>query len=239
MNASEVLANRDLLNRLGYGIFDLAWGSSGYGFENVRNFSYVIAPDFDPKIYRHKVFEATGHYYNNQLAREVWYKLLAHKIKLCREAGHEIELKTVAQDWLANYSHAFFKEWTFHQAEIPTRIRYWQEPNEKWSGVIFGHLVPQVKILLDAGFRLSEIIRAAFIALKPERGGVYYMRLVANLLGYTLSTPEETEKTWYEIQNHKQYLDRQQGREVGFHEAILDYYRRLNLLLAIEQGEEF
>jgi hypothetical protein len=239
MNASEVLANRDLLNRLGYGIFDLAWGTSGYGFENVRNFSYVIAPDYDPKIYRHKVFDATGHYYNNQLAREVWYKLLEHKIKLCQEAGHEIELKTVAQDWLAKYSHAFFKDWTFHQAEIPTRIRYWEEPREKWSGVIFGHLVPQLKLLLDAGFTLGEISKATLTALKLKTGGLFYMRLVTSLLGYTLSSPEETEKTWQEIQQHQQYLDKQQGHAVDLHYAILDYYRRLNFMLAIEHGEDF
>src|SRR6476469_2636497 len=93
INASQVLADRTLLNRLGYGIFDLEWGSSGYGFENVHDFSYVIAPDLDPKIYRHKVFEMTGHYYNNTLAREIWYQLLEHKVKLSREAGREIALK--------------------------------------------------------------------------------------------------------------------------------------------------
>src|SRR5689334_1947317 len=99
ITAGEVFEDREMLERLGYGIFDVAWGKSGVGFENVRDFSYVVADDKDPKIYRRKVFEMLGRYYDNGLAKAMWNKFIDHKWVLSERAGHEIDLQTAAQDW--------------------------------------------------------------------------------------------------------------------------------------------
>lgn len=238
INASEVLVQRDLLNRLGYGIFDLEWGTSGYGFENVKNFSYVVEPDIDPKIYRHKVFEMTGHYYEIQLAREMWYEFLRHKLAMSQAAGRDVDLKTAAQDWFNRHSHAFLKDWAFHQATAPLRFRSRSEPRKNKSAIVIGGLFPGLRELLDAGFEVRDIIGAAWKARKPYRGGMFYMRLVAGLTGHLFTTTEEAQRCWQEILEHRQYLEKKAGQAVDLRRAILDYYRRLSLLEEIERGEE-
>ncbi|OJV93686.1 MAG: hypothetical protein BGO39_15335 [Chloroflexi bacterium 54-19] len=167
INASEIYQDREMLNRLGYGIFDVNWGQNGVGFENVRDFSYVVAQDEDPKLYRRKVFTLTGHYFPNNLAKVLWDKFIDHKWVLSERAGHEIDLKTAAEDWLKNYSHAFLKDWTFNQQEIPERIRSSAE-GQGMLDVVTGLLLPNLRELLNSGFSVTDVARAAIAeAIKP------------------------------------------------------------------------
>ncbi len=294
ITAGEVFEDREMLNRLGYGIFDLAWGTSGVGFENVRDFTYVIGQDKDPKIYRLKVYELLGRYYDNTLAKALWNKIIEHKWVLSERAEKEIDLKTAAVDWFQNYGHPFLKDWTFRRAQVPNRIRNKAEARVSALGSMAGYLVPNLRELLENGFTVTDIIKAAlttrplrikmarpqghhrrirFVPAFPfrraqskppfeEHGspedsawrdettylvvnkigqqekGRFYVHLVAKLTGHAIRTPEEAEKRWQEILEHKWYMSEREGQDVGIRTAALDYYRRLNLIQEAETGQE-
>lgn len=303
ITAGEVFEDREMLNRLGYGIFDLAWGSSGIGSENVKDFSYLVAENKDPKIYRRKVYNLIGRYFENKLAEAIWNKFIDHKWVLAERAGHDIDLKVAAEDWFKNYGHDFLKDWTFRRAEIPSRIRSSHEFSRSFLELMAGLLVPNLRELLFNGFTVTDIIKAAittppgrvrklvrkrnrrnailpsifrlrrhrnktkgvdatqevsggsekqadltdppYLVVKkldgnpsPEERGRYYIHLVASLTGHAIKTPEEAEKRWQEILEHKWYMSERQGQDVGIRAAALDYYRRLNLLEESETGQE-
>ncbi len=294
ITASEVFADREMLNRLGYGIFDVTFGKDEVGFENVKDFSYVVAQDEDPKLYRRKVFGLIGRYYPNDLAKAMWNKFIDHKWVLSEQAGKEIDLRTAAIDWFNNYSHQFLKEWTFKQPEVPNRVRNQSEPSKGMVGLMSASVSPSVRELLNAGFSIVDIARAAIVeAAKPghwksvpltksprrrlklglhlsgrrkleESGssadarwkddqhylvlkkldpaevsqGRYYVRLLANLTGHEPKTPEEAERRWTEILDHKWYMSERAGQDVGIRAAAIDYFRRLNLLQEAESGYE-
>lgn len=297
ITAGEVFKDREMLERLGYGIMDVAWGSSGAGFENIRDFSYVIAPNQDPKLYRRLVFEILGRYFDNELAKAVWGKFIDHKWVLSERAGREVDLVTAALDWYEKHGHAFLKDWTFRQAVVPQRIRYTAEYRQDFSGVVAGYLFPDLRELLNAGFTVTDIAIAVFRTRKtpfpkarhtwrsrflrvlprlpsrrrkngpvkanaasttavggegspktgpsflvkkvaPDEQGRFYAGLVADLTGHRLHTAEEAVKHWREILEHKWYMSERKGDDVGIKTAALDYYRRLNLLIATELGQE-
>ena len=295
ITADEVYKDRQMLERLGYGIMDVAWGNSGVGFENIRDFSYIITPNQDPKMYRRLVFAILGRYFHNALAKVMWGKFIDHKWVLSERAGKEIDLVTAARDWYENYGHAFLKDWTFRQEEIPERIRYTSEPKQDLSGMVAGLLFPDLRQLLNAGFTVTDIALAAarsrktpfprqqhswrsrmlrflprlparqrktakpagdnptgstgipwnetgpnFLVKKvaPDEGSEFYIGLVANLTGHPILTTEEAVKQWREILEHKWFMSERKGGDVGIQVAALDYYRRLNLLIATELGQE-
>lgn len=295
ITADEVYKDREMLERLGYGILDVAWGDSGAGFENIRDFSYVISPNQDPKMYRRLVFELLDRYFDNALAKAMWDKFIDHKWVLSEQAGKEIDLATAAKDWFEEHGHAFLKDWTFRQAVVPERIRYTSEPRKDFTGVVAGFLFPDLRELLDAGFTVTDIAlaavrskRAAFHKsnhswrsrilrflprppsklkkngkppqddspdsndsdrqengpnflvqkVRPDEKAKFYIRLVANLTGNPINTTEEAVKRWREILEHKWFMSERKGDDVGIKTAALDYYRRLNLLSATEQGQE-
>lgn len=161
ITANEVYADREMLNRLGYGIFDVMWGSSGIGSENIRDFSYLVAQDKDPRLYRRKVYELINRYYRNDLAKAIWNKFIEHKWVMSERAGQEVDLRTAAQDWFKEHSHAFLKEWTFQQKEVPERIRNNREPQKSYVGMVASTLVPDLRELLQAGFSVTDIAWAA------------------------------------------------------------------------------
>lgn len=168
ITADEVYADREMLNRLGYGIMDVAFGSAGIGSENIHKFTYLVTPDTDPRFYRRKVYDLTGHYYPNDLAKAIWDKLIDHKWVLSERDGAEVDLKTAATDWLENHSHTFLKEWTFHKAEIPLRIRNRREIKRGLLELAFSRLVPRSGALFDAGFSIVDVSKAAVVeALLP------------------------------------------------------------------------
>lgn len=169
ITAGEVFEDRQMLERLGYGIFDLAWGSGGgVGFENVRDFSYVVAEDKDPKIYRRRVFEMLGRYYNNDLAKAMWNKFIEHKWVLSERAGHEIDLKTAANDWFEKHGHSFLKDWVFRREEIPDRVRYYREPSKGVLGIVASYALPSLRDLLNAGFSVTDLAKAAVLSSVPK-----------------------------------------------------------------------
>jgi hypothetical protein len=299
INADEVYADREMLNRLGYGIFDVNFGKSGVGFENVKDFSYVVAQDEDPKLYRRKVFNLIGRYYPNELAKVLWDKFVDHKWVLSERAGHEVSLKEAADDWFENYRHEFLKEWTFSQAQIPERIRNQREPARGMMGIVTSLIMPNLRALLNAGFSVIDIARAAVseaampghwrklprnkparrrLKFQPRlspgkrphlfkfeddgdrsdagwqdntryfriqkllpaaiREGRFYVQLVANLTGHEPKSPEEAQRRWHEILEHKWYMSERAGHDIGIRQAALDYFRRLNLLQEAETGHE-
>lgn len=300
INANEVYNDREMLNRLGYGIMDVNFGQSGVGFENIKDFSYVVAQDEDPKLYRRNVFNLTGHYFPNPLAKALWDKFIDHKWVLSERAGHEISLKEAAEDWFKNYSHQYLKEWTFKQAEIPERMRNHREPNKGMLGIVTSMMLPNLGGLLNSGFSVVDIAKAAISEVarpghwpkvqrerekparrlsfrprlrsgkRPElpehaeqgnrsdstepdntkyfvlkkllpaeiREGRFYVRMLANLTGHEPQNPEEAERRWREILEHKWYMSERAGHDIGIRAAALDYFRRLNLLQESETGHE-
>ena len=161
IRASEVFEDREMLNRLGYGIMDVEWGKGEIGSENVRDFSYVVAQDQDPKFYRRMVYDLIGRYFSNDLAKVLWDKFIDHKWVLSERAHREIDLKTAAQDWMQNYSHNFLKEWTFTHAVPTSRIRGSHEPSRGFMGSVVSQVVPPLGELLDSGFTVINVIAAA------------------------------------------------------------------------------
>jgi hypothetical protein len=133
IRAGEVFKDRELLNRLGYGIMDVEWGKGEIGSENILDFSYIIAQDQDPKFYRRLVYDLTGRYFSNDLGKEIWDKFIEHKWVLSERANREIDLKTAAEDWLTHYSHDFLKEWTFSHPVLTTRIRSAHHAEAGWE----------------------------------------------------------------------------------------------------------
>jgi hypothetical protein len=266
ITAGQVFQDRQMLNRLGYGIFDVAWGKDWIGSENVRDFTYVVEPDIDPKIYRHKVYEVIGRYFNNDLAKELWYKFLQHKLEMSAAAGQEIELKQAALDWFTTNSYPYLKEWVFKQRQIPERIRDQPEPSRSWTAVSLGLLLPGLGELVKAGFTIPAIIGATLRATLPLRKkatitknfgttkiippklspssvssrkrGRFYMRVVGQLIGYPVRTVQEARQQWSEILAHWAYLNKQSELPTSLQAATLDYYRRLAFLEAVERGYE-
>ena len=161
IQANEVYADREMLNRLGYGIFDVNFGSSGVGSENIRDFSYVVTQDEDAKLYRRKVFNSIGLYYPNDLAKLIWNKFIDHKWVMSEQVGQEVDLRVAAQDWFDKHSHAFLKEWTFQQPAVPIRFRTQSEPGKGLLGLMTGAIVPNLRELVDAGFSVTNIMKAA------------------------------------------------------------------------------
>lgn len=169
VRANDVYKDRQLLNRLGYGIMDVEWGKGEIGSENIRNFSYVIAQDQDPKFYRRMVYDLIGRYFSNDLAKVLWDKFIDHKWVLSERAGHEVDLKTSAKDWMQNYSHDFLKEWTFMHPVTSSRIRSIHEPNRGVLGSMASQMIPPVGDLLDSGFSVVNVVGAALRESLPLR----------------------------------------------------------------------
>ncbi len=160
ITAAEVYADREMLNRLGYGIFDVNFGSAGIGSENIKDFTYLVTHDDDPRLYRRKVYEVTGRYYANRLAKAIWDRLIDKKLR-AEEEGREADLSVIAQEWLEKESHQFLKDWTFRQPVVPERIRNRAEPSKGLLETAVSQVSPRFRELLDAGFSITDITRAA------------------------------------------------------------------------------
>lgn len=328
VRAGEVYKDREMLNRLGYGIMDIEWGKGELGSENIRNFSYVVAQDQDPKFYRRLVYDLVGRYFSNDLAKIIWDKFIEHKWVLSERAHRDVGLKVAADDWMKNYSHDFLKEWTFTHPVPNNRIRGSHEPNRGAIGAVASVVIPPLGDLLDSGFSVINVMGAAmreslplrenlsfhpdfdidsdvstqpssdsllagtandaaqpeattketvattedtkrpvigvhflrFInpfmsrkrlknrktthptfvikKVRPDHGGMYYVRLLANLTGHHVKSREEAEHYWREVLENKWYMSERAGHDVGLRTAALDYFRRLNLLEQVETGNE-
>lgn len=317
----EVYKDREMLNRLGYGIMDIEWGKGEIGSENIRNFSYVVAQDQDPKFYRRMVYDLVGRYFSNDLAKAIWDKFIEHKWVLSERAHRDVGLKVAGDDWIKNYSHDFLKEWTFTHPVPTTRIRGIHEANRGAIGSVASLVIPPLGDLLDSGFSVINVagaamreslplqgtrkfhpefdidgdgsvqfsptpaaeniespeaqkeatektsrptigvhflrfinpfnsrrqrfrnknhVRPAFVVKRvaPDHGGLYYVRLLANLTGHHVTNRAEAEHYWREVLENKWYMSERVGHDVGLRTAALDYFRRLNLLEQVETGNE-
>jgi hypothetical protein len=236
INAVELFEerNREFLTRVGYGIYDVAEGSTGgVGFEDVYRYSYLKAEDEDPKLYRRKVFNLVGRYYQNDLARALWYNFLAYQTALTDQHGYEISLEEAANKWLDQYAHAFFKEWTLRQEAVPFRMRNQPELRRGHLDGLVARLAPQWRELSESGFELLPVAVASL--LESKRGyGSHYLRLVARLSGHRIRSAQEAERRQAEIEGLQHHLFQTTGVELSRREATIEYYRRLNLLAELE-----
>ncbi len=236
INATELFEkeNEEMRTRLGYGILDVEFGSTGgVGFEDVRRFSHIDNEEEDIKVFRRRIFNLIGRYYTNELARALWYKFLDHKWVLSEQAGFEIGLEEAAHDWLKKYSHDFFKEWALKQSEVPFRLRYRNEPRRGWFGLATGQMTPQWRELLEVGFSLPAIALASLIEMRHGQQ-YHYLRLVGRLSGHRIKDAAEATRRQAEIKQLEQYLSQHTNTMYGTRPATIEYYRRLNLVAEIE-----
>lgn len=166
ISASEVYHDRRLLERLGYGILDVAFdtrpgpGNMGVGFEDVRNFSYIATPDEDPKYYRRQLYDILGRYFPNDVSREMWQRVLDYKVERMRDTGQNINIEEAANEWFERYGRDFLHDWAFNKPELPQRIRGQSEPGRANIKYLTSLLAPNIKELLQAGFSVVDVVRA-------------------------------------------------------------------------------
>jgi hypothetical protein len=234
INASELFNDREFLLRVGLGLMDVPFGSGGtVGFEDVKQFAYVDDQQQDPKHYRRKVAELTGHYYPNDMARVLWNKF--HEEQACRkqETGIEPCLQEAARYWLARNGHTFFKEWTLQTEEVPFRMRNLSEPRLGLVDLAAIKLAPEWRELIVAGFRLPRLVFAGMretVRGRHER----YLRIVARVSGLPITNDAELAKRCREIQHLRSWLSRHVEQEVSLKAATVEYYRRLRLVAELE-----
>lgn len=239
INATELYQDREFLLRVGYGIYDVPFGSGGgVGFEDVHNFSYVSdkSQEEDPKLYRRKVFNLVGRYYPNDLAKPMWYKFHEYQGHLSRKQRRDVGLEEAAQEWLEHHGHDFFKSWALQQQEVPFRMRNLAEPSRTWFEVGVCYVAPQWRELIAAGFNLPFILLASSLEKRHSKGQreAHYLRVVARLSGHKIADEAELEKRCREIEQLQSYLGQRLGLSVDTRAATIEYYRRLNLVAEIE-----
>ena len=239
INAVELYEpeNRDFLVRIGYGIYDVAVGSTdGVGFEDVHRFSYLEAEGEDPKLYRRKVFNLVGRYYQNDLARVLWFNFLDYQMELTNQHGYEITLEEAALKWLDQYGHDFLKTWTLDQPTVPFRMRNQAELSRSYADVAIAYLNPRWRELLEAGFSLAAISFFSLVELtgRNRAKGDHYTRLVARLSGHPIRSAEETTRRQAEIEGLRHRLSQDGSPLISKQEATIEYYRRLNLVAELE-----
>lgn len=239
INATELYQDREFLTRVGLGIYDIGFGSNGnVGFEDVFKFSYVENEEEDPKLYRRKVYNLTGKYYTNDLARILWARFHESRALLSEKENRELSLEEAAQRWLQDYGHDFFKGWALHAAEVPFRMRNQAELDLGMVDIVALRLTPMWRELLEAGFTLPTILFTMLLEFPKREQGTKrerYTRLVARLSGHQVHDQAEMNKRIREIKQLGRQLSRQIGHNVGSRAATIEYYRRLNLAAEIEE----
>lgn len=234
INASELLNDREFLLRVGLGLMDVPFGSGGtVGFEDVKQFAYVDDQQQDPKHFRRKVAELTGHYYPNDMARVLWHKFHEEQTRLKHESGLEPCLQEAARHWLERNGHTFFKEWTLQRAEVPFRMRNLNEPRLGIVDLAAIKLAPEWRELIVAGFRLPRLVYAGMretVRGRRER----YLRIAARVSGLPIKDDAELAKRCREITHLQSWLSRQAEQEVSLKAATVEYYRRLRLVAELE-----
>lgn len=240
ITASELYQDQEFLTRVGLGIYDVEFGSNGnVGFEDVFKFSYVENEEEDPKLYRRKVYNLTGKYYTNELARILWARFHESKGLLSEMEGRELSLEEAAQRWLQDHGHDFFKSWALRVTEVPFRMRNQAELTLGFIDVVALRLAPVWRELLEAGFNTPTILLAMALELPKKNQGSKrerYTRLVARLSGHRIHNSDEMQKRIREIKQLARLLSRQVGHNVGSRAATIEYYRRLNLVAEIESA---
>ncbi len=240
INASELYQDPELLKRLGFGIYDVAFGSAGgVGFEDILKFSYVEAQEEDNKFYRRKVYKLTGNYYTNEMAKAIWEKSQEFQAEFSRKTGQQLFLKDAAALWLDRQGHEFFKEWTLQQQEVPFRMRNRAEPAMGKLEVLAARLMPRWRELLEAGFSIPAILCAELLETRVEQTTINsrYLRTVARLSGHAVKDKAELYKRLREVKQLQKNLCAQTGSSVSQSAATIEYFRRLTLVAEIESKQ--
>lgn len=238
--ASQVARDRELLDRLGYGVLDIQ-SESGVGFEDVRRYTYLVEPELSPRATAQHLRQLLGRPFSEREARAAWDEILKYKARKVSETGEDLPIEQAAREWDEQFGFAFRRRWFLTRPEPETRT-YIPGARERGPGPVgrvTGLALPELRPLLDAGFTVTDVlfeaakkpVRSARLALirVPKRDrSKYYVRLVANLTGWTLS-PEEAEEVWAEALKHKVYLSEKLGHDVSMERAVVDYFKRVRL----------
>jgi hypothetical protein len=241
--APEIYQDKALLERLGYGILDVE-SSSGLGSEDVHKYTYLVNPEQSPHFYRNLLYEITGRYYPDALARLLWQDLVASKLQNEGATGQKIDLKQVADQYFSGPAHQLIHHWCFETTQpLPTRLNNYPEARLTFASSLIRHLLPGLRPMIEAGFNFGEIVRAAYRQRQAfshyftNLNNKYFAAVLAYLTGHRWSGYQETEKYWLEILENKQRLSERLGKPVSERQATLDYFQRLNLLERVELGE--
>ena len=237
--APDVYADKVLLDRLGYGILDIAF-AGGVGFEDVYRYAYVVRPERAPGFHSRVLLELLGKVIERSLAHAIWAEVLRHKWLLSEAAQRDVGIETAAKDWYEQYGKEFERNWYLSKPDLPQRFPGLEERGPSLAEKAVGLVIPSLQELLDAGFSVVDIARAgmgllgeavgALILRKvsPQERERFYVKLVADLASYDLSQGE-AQRTWREILEHKWYMSEREERDVGIQAAALDYFKRLKL----------
>lgn len=237
INAVELYQDRKFLERVGFGIYDIAVGSTGgVGFEDVHRYSYLEAEEADPKLYRRRVFELIGEYYPNDLAKILWNEFGKYQTQLNQQANLQLSLKDCAIEWLAQHGNALFTEWALQQSEIPYRIRNQKEVDLRWSAWVLRVMLPDWRELLENGFSIWAVALATLINnlswLQYRLSGQQkFVRKVARLSKLPLLDVAELRQRIAEIE---QFQKQEIAANDSFRVATIEYYRRLVLAKELE-----
>lgn len=241
IRASDVAKDRELLNRLGYGVLDVQTESGDVGFEDVRRYSYLVAPELSPRATARRLRDILGRPFSEEEARAAWDEILRYKLKRLRETGENVPIEQAAREWDQKYGFGFRRRWYLTRPE-PGEKRYVPGAHERSPGAvarIAGRILPELKPLLEAGFSVSDILtiaarnplQSARLVLRkvPRRErDRHYVQLVADITGWTLP-PEQAEKVWEEALRHKLYVKEHLGQDISMERAVVDYVKRLRL----------
>ncbi len=239
-NLTQVVEDDRLLSRLGYGVLDIE-SKSGAGFEDVRRYTYLVAPEKSPRAAAMRLRNLLGRPFTEKEARATWNEILQYKLRRMEETGEDIPVEQAAREWDERYGFAFRRQWYLTRPE-PAGRRYMPGGRERGPGPVgkvTGLALPELRPLLEAGFSVTDILTQA--AKKPlpsarlalrrvpraERDR-HYVQLVAKLTGWTLSQ-EEAERVWAQVLQHKLYLSEKLGQDVPAERAAVDYFKRLRL----------
>ena len=243
IQAKEVYADRQLQERLGYGMLDVPFethdGSFGVGFEDVINYAYVEAPDKDPKFYRRKIYDVLGRYFPNTLAMAMWQKIVEYRAAESLAQGQAMTVDEAGRQWFAHDGHEFLRQWALAQAELPQRVRGEREPGRPQLAWLVSLVTPGMRDVLQAGFRIGDVMLAVGHEVVHDHKGLPYdIDLMAHLTHHAPTSKDEAAFILCDIQTHKWYMSERAGHDVGLRAAALDYFRRLRLAETIEAGVE-
>lgn len=238
--AARTVNDRKLADRLGYGVLDLETGS-GAGFEDVHRYSYLVDPELNPKATARRLSALLGRSFTEKEARATSDEIVEYMRRRQGETGEALSVEQAAAEWDKQYGLAFRRRWYLTRPE-PDQHQYMPGARERTPGPVSKAAVfalPELKPLLEAGFSVTDIlfevakepltaVKFALRAVPRKERNREYVRLVADLTGWTLSE-EEAERVWAQVLKHKLYLSEKAGEDVPIERACVDYFKRMRL----------
>lgn len=236
---TDLVENPELRARLGYGVLDMLT-SSGVGFEDIHRYTSMDSEAATPRAKADRLRRLLNRALTEKEALAAWNEISEYQRRQ-EEAGHELTFEEATREWDEKYGFAFRRRWFLTRPE-PGQRQYVPGGRERGPtpvGRAAGLVLPELRPLLEAGFSVTDVLThaareplpSAKLALhrvpKRERNN-YYVRLVADLTGWSLSE-EEAERVWEEALKHKAYLSERAGHNVPMDRALVDYFKRLRL----------